>query len=270
MVFDGNNLPSKSGDCSSACRGPCARAVRTAACCSACAGYWPWHEDVPSRAPRCEPGTAVAHRYCLPSPQAARCMVLMRAPPARAGTENERHSSRAENKSKGMQALRSDNRAAAVEYFQVPGPYTRTPNSEPRKQSCVNLAQLFEILLPPNAAKRFSSSVFFSLYFFFFFLILLPRKAAKRSFSDKGLGFRVWLKCWVSVGVFPSFLGLKYVQRDATLTLVVGSKIRQKRHTSEETQHLRSALLRPEAVPQLDATPNLYLNPTPYTLHPKP
>ena len=38
--------------------------------------------------------------------------------PSKSGTENERHSSRAENKSKGMQALRSDNRAAAVEYFQ--------------------------------------------------------------------------------------------------------------------------------------------------------
>ena len=38
--------------------------------------------------------------------------------PSKAGTEHDRHSSRAENKAKGMQALRSDNRSAAVEYFQ--------------------------------------------------------------------------------------------------------------------------------------------------------
>lgn len=38
--------------------------------------------------------------------------------PSKAGTELERKSSRAENKSKGMQALRADNRSAAVEYFQ--------------------------------------------------------------------------------------------------------------------------------------------------------
>ena len=38
--------------------------------------------------------------------------------PSKSGTERERHSSRAENKSKGMQALRADNRSAAVEYFQ--------------------------------------------------------------------------------------------------------------------------------------------------------
>ena len=37
--------------------------------------------------------------------------------PSKAGTEHDRHSSRAENKAKGMQALRSDNRSAAVEYF---------------------------------------------------------------------------------------------------------------------------------------------------------
>lgn len=38
--------------------------------------------------------------------------------PSKSGTERDRHSSRAENKSKGMQALRADNRSAAVEYFQ--------------------------------------------------------------------------------------------------------------------------------------------------------
>jgi hypothetical protein len=168
MVFDGNNLPSKSGDCSSACRGPCARAVRTAACCSACAGYWPWHEDVPSRAPRCEPGTAVAHRYCLPSPQAARCMVLIRAPPARAGTENERHSSRAENKSKGMQALRSDNRAAAVEYFQVPGPTPepQTPNRASRAVSTWHNSSKSCCLRTQQSGL---AQVFFFLFTFFSF-----------------------------------------------------------------------------------------------------